>query len=148
MKIVMKIAAWILGALVVIALGIFGLERLAAERVEVVELHTVDAGGEPVTTRLWIVDHEGVPYLRVGADGSGWYSRLSDNGVIELTRGDTRARYQATPRPELSDTINVLMQDKYTWGDTLIGYMVGHREGSIPIALTPADENVASAQSR
>ena len=30
-----------------------------------------DAAGAVVTTRLWVVDHQGHQYLRVGADGSG-----------------------------------------------------------------------------
>jgi hypothetical protein len=29
------------------------------------------------------------------------------------------------------------MQQKYTWGDTLIGQMLGGREGSIPLELQP-----------
>ncbi len=134
---VLKYVGWGFGVLLVLVIGLLALERAAAERVEVVELHTVDSAGEPVTTRLWIVDHEGTAYLRVGADGSGWYSRLTANPEIELTRGGQRMAYLAVPTPALSDDINALMQQKYTWGDTFIGALVGHREGSIPIALKP-----------
>ncbi len=133
----MKIAGWILGGVLALLLVVLGMERLAAERVEVVELHTVDEAGEPVTTRLWIVDHQGRGYLRVGVDGSGWYSRLKANGEIELTRDGKRARYAAVDRPELSETVNDLMQEKYTWGDTYIGILVGSRDNSIPIELQP-----------
>lgn len=133
----MKIVMWIVGGLFAFVIGFLALERLAAERVEVVELHTIDEQGERVTTRLWIVDHEGQSYLRVGTDGSGWFSRLTANPEITLTRdGETRS-YLAVPQPEKSEAINALMQDKYTWGDSFIGNVVGGRDGSIPIELQP-----------
>jgi len=133
----LRIAAGLVGVLALLVLGIMGLERLAAERVEVVELHTVDSAGEPVTTRLWVVDDAGYQYLRVGADGSGWYSRLQAMDSVELSRGAQRARYKPVPRPDKSVRINELMQAKYTWGDSVIATLVGSREGSIPIELQP-----------
>lgn len=139
MKGVGKGVAYLLGFLLVLVAGVLGLERLAAERVEVVELHTVDAAGAPVTTRLWVVDDEGYPYLRVGADGSGWFARLQDNGEIELTRHGQRHRYATVQRPDKSARINELMAAKYTWGDGFIAMLVGSREGSIPIELHRVD---------
>lgn len=133
----MKYLAWIGGGLVILVLVVVGLERLAAERVEVIEVHAKDTDGSMVTTRLWVVDHEGGMYVRVGADGSGWYSRMQANPEIEMTRGEKTAIYRAIPDPTKSDTINDLMQEKYTWGDTFIGSLVGGREGSIPILLQP-----------
>ena len=47
------------------------VQTIASERVEVVELTTTDEGGKDSTTRLWIVDHDGVEYLRAGADNAG-----------------------------------------------------------------------------
>lgn len=133
----MKTIYWVIGILSSIALLFVGAERLASERVEVVELHTVDEAGEPVTTRLWVVDDEGYQYLRVGADGSGWFTRLQANGQFELTRQNETATYTHVQRPGKSEQINSLMQAKYTWGDTLIAYMIGSREGSVPIELHP-----------
>ena len=60
---------------------IFLLYRLAAERVEVIELHTHSEDNEIVTTRLWIVDFEGFQYFRVGSDGSGWYDMIQNTLV-------------------------------------------------------------------
>ncbi|MDZ7686300.1 MAG: hypothetical protein U5O39_15960 [Gammaproteobacteria bacterium] len=111
------------------------LQYLASERVEVVELHTIDAADERVTTRLWVVDHGGHPHLRVGAGGSGWYSRLKANPNIQLTRDGKTQAYLAVPRPEKSEVINELMQKKYTWGDTFIAILLGGRDSSIPIEL-------------
>lgn len=133
----MKIIAWIFAALIsmVVLLGI--AQTVASERIEVVELHTVDNQGEPVVTRLWVVDHGGHQYLRVGADGSGWFSRLQANKQIQLTRTELTTAYGYVLRPTKSDLVNDLMQQKYTWGDSFFAYMTGGREGSIPIELQP-----------
>lgn len=133
----MKYVYWTVGVLFGLVVLLLGLERLAAERVEVVELHTTDENGESVTTRLWVVDDEGYQYLRVGADGSGWFSRIEANEQIQVTRDGITATYTTTLRPEKSDRINELMQAKYTWGDSFIGTLVGSRENSIPIELRP-----------
>ncbi|MFK7863157.1 MAG: hypothetical protein AB8B95_02915 [Pseudohongiellaceae bacterium] len=133
----MKFLKWALAILLALVLFLVVLERIAAERIEVVELHTSDLDSEPVTTRLWIVDHEGYQYLRVGSDGSGWYDRLSENGEFDVTRNGVRARYSAVLRQDKSALVNDLMQSKYTWGDTVIGALVGSRENSIPIELHP-----------
>lgn len=131
----MKFLKWGLGLLVAIAVLMIGVERVASERIEVVELHTIDEAGEAVTTRLWVVDDGGYQYLRVGADGSGWFSRVQANSQFEVTRGDARGVYTAVLRNDKSDLVNELMQAKYTWGDTAIGMLVGSREGSVPVEL-------------
>lgn len=131
----MKYVYWALGVLAGLIVAVIVLERTASERIEVVALHTLDDAGESVITRLWVADDEGYQYLRVGADGSGWFSRIQENGEFEVSRGGTTARYTAVLRPDKSNKINALMQAKYTWGDTVIGVLVGGREGSIPIEL-------------
>lgn len=131
----MKFVYWGFGLLLGLAALIGILQYVASERIEVVELHTKDFEGAEVTTRLWVVDDEGYPYLRVGAAGSGWYSRIQENGEFEVTRNGERNRYRAEVRPAKSDRINELMQEKYTWGDSLIGALVGSRENSQPIEL-------------
>ena len=133
----MKIAKWLGGGLLLLVIAVFGLQFVASERVEVVELHTLDEAGEEVTTRLWVVDDAGFQYLRVGTGGSGWYSRILANGEFELTRNGVRAHYTAEARPGKSERINQLMQQKYTWGDSLIGVLVGSRDNSIPVELQP-----------
>ena len=132
-----------LATLSVIAVIFIG-ERLAAERIEVIELHTYSGSNEIVTTRLWVLDLEGFQYLRVGSDGSdgsGWYDRLQENlakhGYFEVTRDGKSARYRSEIRPKKSIEVNQLMSAKYGWGDTFIGKLVGGRFGSIPIQLIP-----------
>ncbi|MFT7244478.1 MAG: hypothetical protein ACI82A_001835 [Candidatus Azotimanducaceae bacterium] len=134
----MKYLAWGMGVLLLIVVAFIAAERLASERIEVIELEAMDESGELVTTRLWIADHDGKQYLRVGADGSGWFSRIQANPAVKVTRGGETMSVIAIPDPSKSEIINQIMQEKYSWGDTLIGKMVGERTGSIPIELRPA----------
>jgi hypothetical protein len=137
MEKLIKVLKWIFLGLLIVGATFAGLERLAAERIEVVELIAANEAGEKRITRLWVVDDEGMAYLRVGADGSGWYDRILMNDSVEVVREGVRAEYRVQARPEKSVRINELMQQKYTWGDTLIGQMLGGREGSIPLELQP-----------
>lgn len=137
MEKLIKVLKWIFLGLLIVGATFAGLERLAAERIEVVELIAANEVGEKRITRLWVVDDEGMAYLRVGADGSGWYDRILMNDSVEVVREGVTAEYRVQARPEKSARINELMQQKYTWGDTLIGQMLGGREGSIPLELQP-----------
>ena len=137
MEKLIKVLKWIFLGLLIVGATFAGLERLAAERIEVVELIAANEAGEKRITRLWVVDDEGMAYLRVGDDGSGWYDRILMNDSVEVVREGVRAEYRVQARPEKSVRINELMQQKYTWGDTLIGQMLGGREGSIPLELQP-----------
>ena len=134
-----KIRLGIVGLLVTLIVVFSLLPYVASERVEVVELHAADPAGSGVTTRLWVVDHEGTAYLRVGENVSGWFDRITTDKTVDITRSGVCATYRTETRPALSEAANNLMQAKYTWSDSLIGVLVGSREGSIPIALVPAD---------
>jgi hypothetical protein len=132
-----KILKLCLIGLVFVILAIAGIERLAAERIEVIELVALDTEGVPQTTRLWVVDADGMAYLRVGSGGSGWYSRILANDSVAVIRQGMTANYTVQARPEKSARINQLMRSKYTWGDAFIGLLTGGREGSIPLELQP-----------
>ena len=135
----MKYILWGLGTVVGLVLALLLVQTLASERVEVIELTTMDPAGEPQTTRLWVMDDEGYQYLRVGADGSGWFTRILDNGEIQVSRNGNRQSYTVVQRPDKSEKINALMQEKYTWGDSFFAIMLGSREGSIPLELHPVN---------
>ncbi|MBT4160103.1 MAG: hypothetical protein HOC70_14625 [Gammaproteobacteria bacterium] len=134
----MRVGLWILGIILGIFL-VFGIIQTAAsERIEVVQLHTLDDNRETITTRLWIVDDEGFAYLR-GDEGSGWVTRLMNGNEFQLSRGDFTKTYKHTLRPDKVDTINRLMQEKYTWGDSFFAIVVGEREHALPIELHPVE---------
>ena len=133
----MKIARLILGSLLLVIVVVFVLQYVASERIEVVELHTEDAAGQEVTTRLWIVDDAGFQYLRSGGIESGWAARIVGAPDFELTRNGNRATYRAVPREDKRDRINQLMRAKYTWGDRVISVLVGDRDAALPLELHP-----------
>ena len=113
------------------------VQTIASERVEVVELTTTDEGGRESTTRLWIVDHDGVEYLRAGADNAGWFARLEERPEIRVRRGERVSEYEAVPRPEKRQIVNDLMLEKYTWGDSFFATVFGGRDVSVPVELHP-----------
>lgn len=121
--------------LVSLIILLYLIQLIASERVEVVELHTLNIEGEEIITRLWVVDYGGYQYLRVGADGSGWFDRLREVEMVDITRNGRRYSYSWTTRHSKSAQINLLMRDKYGWGDSFIGYLTGGRGGSTPIEL-------------
>ena len=131
----MKVVYWIMFSLLAIVIAFGIVERLASERIEVVELHTQDESGQEVTTRLWIVDYDGHPYLRTSDEQSGWFTRLNAQQKIKLTRTNNTQTYETTQAPELRGRINTLMHDKYTWGDSFIGAVFG-RDNAIPVKLS------------
>ena len=133
----MKILLWILAALVALVALVFGLQLLASERVEVIELHATNQQGQTEVTRLWIVDDDGYQYLR-GDEGSRWYQRIKKGEPFKVTRNGTTAAYTFKLRQDKVDTINDLFHEKYTWGDEFIELLIGGREGALAIELLPA----------
>ena len=135
----MKYVLWAIGVPASLALVFLAVQTLASERVEVIDLYTTDELGEMQATRLWVMDDEGYQYLRVGADGSGWFDRVLQNGEIKVGRNGTTASYTVVQRADKSERINDMMQEKYTWGDTFFATMLGSRDGSIPLELHPVN---------
>lgn len=135
----MRVLKWLLGGLMVVAVVVFGLQIIASETGEVVVLYT-SAGDEQAGTRLWVVDHDGVQWLRSGGgSGSGWYSRLLAAPRVELERGGLRRSYVASPEPAMAARINELMLAKYGWRDEIVAVLAGSRDNAVAIRLTPAD---------
>lgn len=128
----------ILGVLFIVGLVGFGVEQYAAESGEVVVLTTQDDAGNPVETRLWIVDHDGYQYLRAGFDGAGWVQRMTANAEVEVVRNGIGAVYTATPDPSKTDTVNRLMAEKYGWADAYIG-TIFPRNSTLAFRLEPVE---------
>lgn len=133
MKIVVRLA------IAVLSLGVLWglLQVLAGESGEVVVLTTTDDTGAAQETRLWVVDHDGSTWLRSGTGGgSAWYQRLVKQPNIEVKRNAATTNYLAKPEPEQRDEINRLINEKYGWADTYIGWWIT-RADAIPIRLVP-----------
>lgn len=131
-----KIVGGGLVGLVVLSLVlVFGISEAGGE---IVTLETRDANGEPKTTRLWVVDHDGSAWLRSGQPTSGWFVRLEAAPSVRVTRNGETVEYTAEPvrDPAVRDRIHALMAEKYTWAES---FVAGSRDGtlSIPVRLVP-----------
>jgi hypothetical protein len=133
----MKILFWSAGIFFGLFLLGLGVVQFASERIEVVEMHTLDEQGELMSTRLWIVDDDELQYLRSNNGTSLWFRRIQENPSFEVTRNGTTVVYTAELRREKRDRINALMHEKYTWGDSLISTITGAQDAAIPVELHP-----------
>ncbi|MFT7220660.1 MAG: hypothetical protein ACI8Z1_002279, partial [Candidatus Azotimanducaceae bacterium] len=131
----MKYAIWIVVAILGLLATLGTLQFAASERIEVVELQTKDSDGVVQTTRLWVVDYEGTPYLR-GESNSGWYKRLNSSDLVNVTRAGQTGQFRTSIDNNNIGVINSLMRDKYTWGDDFFATMLGSRDASNAIRLT------------
>lgn len=120
-------------ALFLIALATYG----AGERTEVVVLRTQDAGGVMHETKMWCVDHDGTPWVRVANAERGWYRRLVAHPEVELVRqnGATARIARPDPSPETRAALDAAFAAKYGLTDFWYGAIL--RRGAIPIRLDP-----------
>jgi len=111
---------------------------VAGEQIEVAVLRTFGTDGHGHDTKLWIVDHEGQPWLRGGRSRLSWLERIRGNPRVELVRGGVTIPYVASieQTPEVKREINEAMAAKYGWIDHW--YEILLRPDPIPIRLDPA----------
>jgi hypothetical protein len=134
----MKLIGKLVGSLFALLVVIFVLQGVASETGEVVVLTTQDQStGEPTTTRLWVVDHDGAMWLRGDAE-SGWTQRaLAQTGPVQLERANASYNFSIASEPTQVALLNELMRQKYGWRDQLIS-MMAPRESSVALRLSPA----------
>src|SRR5215467_11437602 len=120
----MKIAKIISAVLAMAIVAALGAMRFASESGEVVVLTTTNASGGKEQTRLWVVDRDGVQWLRAGSGHTGWLSRLTVDPRIEVERGGKTLPYQGTPVPEMTAEINRMMAEKYGTADRIVGLFI------------------------
>jgi hypothetical protein len=110
---------------------------VAGEQVEVVVLRTFDAEGASHATKMWVVDHDGRPWVRVANPRRAWYRRLLANPEVELLRGGRSLPLRATPEPapEARRAIDAAFAARYGLTDAWYGILV--RRDPIPIRLDP-----------
>lgn len=131
-----KTIGWVAGIILGLLIIVLATQMLTSELgSEIVELHTLDDSGQSHTTRLWIVDHEGTPYLRAGMASSGWLLRALRNSSVEVTRNGVTGSYTFEPREQMRDTANQLLLEKYNWGFRYISFTMQNADTAIPVAL-------------
>ncbi len=130
----MKLVFKILGALLTLLVLIVVLEIIASESGEVVVVTSEDAQGTAQETRLWGVDTDGDAWLRSGSPESGWFQRMQQNPNVSVVRNEGTFKAIVYPDVAQREAINALMQEKYGWADTYIGFLFG-RDDVIPLRL-------------
>jgi hypothetical protein len=128
-------------AVAVLFVAAMGLATyLAGERTEVAVLATVDANGNPQATKLWVVDHDGRPWVRVGRPGRSWLRNLSAQPRVTLERGGVTKPYVATAvrDPATRAAVDQAFADKYGLTDWWYGLVL--RSDPTPVRLDPIDE--------
>ncbi len=103
---------------------------------EVVVLISAAADGETHETTLWIVEDEGVLWLRAGNPDSAWLARVRQDPEIRLRRADQVRSYRVVPadRDDARDRVNGLMAEKYGASNTLVS-LWGDHSVSVPLRL-------------
>ena len=106
------------------------------EEGEVVALVTQNDQGHEFETLLWIVDLEGVPYLRAESDEASWLDRIRARPDVELERAGRRAPYRAIPLDDarIREAVSREMSEKYGDLDRALVLLWDHT-GSVPIRL-------------
>lgn len=132
MKKVLLIGLVVVGVIV----APFVLMMAASESGEVVVV-TIPAGSGATVVRLWVVDLDGMQYLRAGHESSDWYRNLLAAETVTVERQGQSAEYVPVPSLEVREEVAAEMLSKYGWREKYIAMLVGGREGAIPIALQP-----------
>jgi hypothetical protein len=113
---------------------------LLGEQVEVAVLRTFSADGHGHDTKLWVVDHQGQPWLRGARPDLGWLERIRENPRVELVRRGVTTPYTAAidEAPDAELAVEEAMAAKYGWIDRW--YELIMRFDPIVIRLDPASE--------
>lgn len=134
----MRIALTFLAAVVMGVAGFYGAIVLASESGEVVTLTTFAADGTPHATRLWVVDHDGLPWVRTGHPGKGWFVRTRANARVELERaGEASARKAvAVSDAGVAAAVNEKFATQYGAADWIVA-LSGDAADRVVVRLDP-----------
>lgn len=100
---------------------------------EVVTLRTQRPDGTWQSTRLWIVDSGGTPWLHSG--GASWLARFEGDPVVELERGGRILRYRAHAAPGPHPEIDELLRAKYGVADRWVRFVSPDDEEVVAVRL-------------
>jgi len=124
-------------ALGVLLLLVGGGTYVAGELREVAVLRSVDTEGRVHETRLWVVDMDGAPWVRVARAGRRWLARIEAHPEVELVRDGVAVPHRATviTEPELRSRVDGAFAEKYGWVDRWYGLLL--RRDPVPVRLDP-----------
>ena len=113
---------------------------VVGEQIEVAVLRTYSSDGHGHDTKLWVVDHQGQPWLRGARPTLRWLERIRENPRVELVRHGVITPYTATidDAPESKHAVDEAMADKYGWVDRWYEYVL--HSNPVVIRLDPPAE--------
>lgn len=114
--------------------------NLVRER-EVAVLVTRDDAGRELSSHVWVIDLDGVAWLRAPGQGTRWLERLRERPAARLSRGDELRSVRGVPEddPAAREAVNRAMAHKYGLADLLFSWW---RDPSrvVPVRLEPTTE--------
>jgi hypothetical protein len=122
---------------VLLALGVG--TWLAGEQTEVAVLRSFDGEGAAHETKLWVVDLDGSPWVRVARPERGWFQRIRDRAEVELVRNGVALPYRAIEitDPEMRARVDAAFREKYGLVDWWYGLLL--RRDPRPVRLDPVN---------
>lgn len=110
---------------------------VAGETVPLGTLYTRDAGGTLRATKLWVVEHRRVLWLRAARPGRAWLAHLEANPEVDFERNSVRASFRAVPHhdEETRAAIDRAFRAQNGVIDWLYGVLL--RSDAIPVELVP-----------
>jgi hypothetical protein len=135
-------------AVAIVLIGGGTLYALSEIGPEVVTVETFSPDGTPVSTRLWIVDAEGRPWLRAALPwADDWVQRMETQPRVIVHRVTGVREFDAVlvREPEAVEKVGALMRAKYGMRDLLIS-LPGLVKGTVPIRLDPVPVAAAPAE--
>jgi hypothetical protein len=127
----MRRAARILGLVIGVSILALAAAFALIESGEVIVLRAMPDEGHDFIARLWIVDHDGAPWIgKADPSKARWVRRVRSNPRIELTRGDVSECRQAVlvEDPTTRREVYSLFQSKYhipLYGSRFLGLLLG-----------------------
>lgn len=137
MRRIFVVSGLVLLSLVGAAFLTLGLSELG----EVVIVRSPDDAGEPVETRIWIVDaSDDQAWIRAAAQ-KPWARRTRAADSIEIARDGVWRRYDVVevPSEEARVRVNEAMRAKYGLADRLIELVYGGFSSAVVFRVTPRD---------
>ncbi len=112
---------------------------VALEGQEVAVLRTRAADGGQRTTRVWVADVKGVPWIEAASPERPFYTDIERDPRVELERAGRTASFVAHPLPGPGGhaEIRALLRARYGWADRWIG-AIADTSRSIAVRLEPA----------
>ena len=115
---------------------------------EIVTLITEDARGNHYEIGLWIVDLDGVSYLRAASPDASWLNRIRQIPDVKLDRVGRLTAYRAIPidDPRVREAVSRAMAEKYGNFDQALVWLRDHSR-SVPIQLQSPSARYAAPRS-